>query len=227
MNNAIPHEPDSSIEALDHGTREKSPNSIDPMTRAIGFPTAEVARLRELPLDDHDDREALDAVLRWIDRYVPRPLQCAEDAVVVDGIYELRIDYPDEHPRRNVDLIRVNGRVFVPETPVEVDPLDPELARDLLVEAAQRFREYERHHRAKAAGGPEGSSAFVDVADTIAKAERNADIANRIEEALIGAAITEAIKDGVIAGTRALILDDEPTEDGRFPGDPRPKATEQ
>lgn len=220
MNNATPHKPDSSIEALDHGTREKSPNSIDPTSREIGlaFPKGAIESLRTDQGQCDEDgvcvivsRQAVEETLAWIDRYVPRPVQCAEDAVVVDGIYELRIDYPDEHPRRNVDLIRVNGRVFVPETPVEaidVDRIVEEITRDVA----------ELGDRTSPDDWPE---AMIVTGDELAMIVRRALGAD--EEAVIGSAIGEAIRDGAIAGTRALILDDEPTVDGRFPGDPRVK----
>jgi len=63
-----------------------------------------------------------------------------------------------------------------------IEALEAQLRKD-----RDQFLFYGRNHRAKAAAGPEGSSAFVDVADTLAKAETNErmaiDIANLLNDA--------------------------------------------
>lgn len=51
----------------------------------------------------------------------------------------------------------------------------------LLAEAAALFRSYEAHHRVKATGLEGTIASPGDIADTIAKAERNAEMASRIE----------------------------------------------
>jgi hypothetical protein len=77
-------------------------------------------------------------------------------------------------------IVKVAGATFTAE-PEGQDQSGAILDRAtaLLIEAAQLFRFYEAHHRAKAT--PEGATGFHDVAATIAKAKRNAEIAGRIE----------------------------------------------
>lgn len=54
-------------------------------------------------------------------------------------------------------------------------------ARAALEKAAKAFREYEGHHRAKTA---DGRLSAADTAATMAKAQRNAELATEMEMAL-------------------------------------------
>lgn len=54
-------------------------------------------------------------------------------------------------------------------------------AVDVLTKAAATFREYEAHHRAKTA---DGRLSAADTAATMAKAQRNAELATEMEMAL-------------------------------------------
>lgn len=117
------------------GNQRKTDN---PSARAVGFPSDAVEALRDgqrqLDMEGVEvgvSRQAVDEVLSWIDRYVPRPVQSAESAVVVDGVQELRIDGDELFDR--VELIRCNGRVFVPEVvEIEEHPSEREIGRELI-----------------------------------------------------------------------------------------------
>lgn len=88
------------------------------------FPSAEVAELtREVEVAEELHAFAwpvrqpvIKAVIDWIQRYVPRSIEGDLSARLTGGMFEVRIDDTSLEP---VDLVRINGRAFVPEV-VEV-----------------------------------------------------------------------------------------------------------
>lgn len=121
--------------------------SLPPGSIASAFPSEAVVQLREhqRQLDGFGvevgvSRQAVDEVLAWVDQFVPRSLPNCELSLG-QNVGELVIEEPD----LVVDLIRCNGRTFVPETPtieLEAEPaLPPEIAgSQTVIEAvAQRY----------------------------------------------------------------------------------------
>lgn len=74
---------------------------------------------------------------------------------------------------RRLEGVEVAGETDPAKFEAQLGAIERGALRELLAEAAGRFREYEASHRAK--GTP----------DADAKAERNAEIAGRIEAALV------------------------------------------
>lgn len=123
MNDKRPTGPENVSTGQDGESGGKPRNSDDPRARRVGFPSAAVESLRsdQRQLDEDGveigvSRQAVDEVLAWIDHYVPRARQDMELSLGQD-VGELII----EDEGLEVELIRMNGRTFVPEVAVVVD----------------------------------------------------------------------------------------------------------
>jgi len=96
------------------------PISQDPRRVEVGFPSDAVARLRRDmaagPADPEPSFDDIEEVLAWVDRYVPQWAQCDERAEI-GGMKVLVLSGTFPGFEGDPDLIRVNGRPFVPETP--------------------------------------------------------------------------------------------------------------
>lgn len=127
MTNDLPTGPDTAISSASGASPGNLPNPQDPSGVDVGFPAGAVDALRQdqRQLDIHGEfvgvsRQALDEVLTWVNRFAVRPIAGTEGREVVGSMSELRFDSDDPF-LTSLDLVRVNGRPFVPETPIAVD----------------------------------------------------------------------------------------------------------
>jgi hypothetical protein len=134
MTNEASTGPDTQAPARGAESPANPPISLDPTADRVGFPAGEVRYLRTVLDDDVIENggyvlpESLAAVLNWIDRYVPRSRPDMELSLG-DDVGTLTIEDPD----LEVELIRFNGRTFVPEAPtLEPEPITIAGVKDLI-----------------------------------------------------------------------------------------------
>jgi hypothetical protein len=147
MSDKAPTGPEAAIGSATSASPGNLPNPQDPRGVDVGFPAGAVDALRQdqQPFDVEAvqvvvSRQALDEVLAWVDRFAVRPIAGMEGREVVGSLSELRFDSDDPF-LTSLDLVRVNGRPFVPETPLAIDDDVVLLAKAAIVLAHALDRE--------------------------------------------------------------------------------------